>query len=227
MAESATKNDLITFAGPIFDLVLRLKAGIVAPSNELRPQIAGMLADFEKRAERYRFNHKIVNVSKFALASFVDEAILTNNFPLRSEWERNPLQLEYFGEQLAGNKFFDKLESMLKQIDVTQDAVEIYYFCMLLGFKGRYGVYEQEKLLAIMQTTANVLVKIGKIKPVELAPNWLQNDQPEPPKKRGMPMWAKAMFFAWAGIALVAYLVMFVLSSSYMQDAIDHLQFGG
>ena len=88
--------------------------------------------------------------------------MLTNNFPLRDEWEKYPLQLEYFGEQLAGNKFFDKLQAMLKQIDVTADAVEIYYFCMLLGFKGRYGVYEQEKLLQIMQTTANALVKAGK-----------------------------------------------------------------
>ena len=93
-----------------------------------------MFDDFERRAERYRFNHKIVSVSKFGLAAFVDETVLTNNFPLRNEWEKNPLQLEFFGEQLAGNKFFEKLEAMLKQIDVTADAVEIYYFCMLLGF---------------------------------------------------------------------------------------------
>ncbi|MGH9821418.1 MAG: type IVB secretion system protein IcmH/DotU, partial [Pyrinomonadaceae bacterium] len=166
MSERTTKNDLVTFAGPIFDLILRLKAGIVAPSNELRPQVAAMLDDFDKRAERYRFNHKIVQVSKFALAAFVDETVLTNNFPLRDEWEKYALQLELFGEQLAGNKFFEKLDSMLKQVEVTQDAIEIYYICMLLGFKGRYQIYEQEKLLAIMQETANVLVKVGKIKPV-------------------------------------------------------------
>ena len=226
MAETASKNDLVAFAGPIFDLVLRLKATIVAPSNKLRPQIASMLDDFEKRAERYRFNHKIISVSKFALASFVDEAVLTNNFPLRAEWERNPLQLEYFGEALAGNKFFDKLESMLQQIDVTQDAVEIYYFCMLLGFKGRYGVYEQEKLLAIMQTTGNALVRIGKMKQTELSPHWLANDQPEPPKKRGMPTWAKVGALAGLGVAFITYLVFFLLSSKFLQDAIEHLQFG-
>src|SRR5829696_7004256 len=101
----ASKKDLITFAGPIFDLILRIKAGIVAPSNELRPKMVGLLDEFEKRAERYRFNHKIVQVSKFALASFVDETVLTANFPLKIEWEKNPLQLELFGEQLAGNKF--------------------------------------------------------------------------------------------------------------------------
>ena len=224
MAEIASKNDLVTFAGPIFDLILRLKANIVAPSNDLRPKIAGLLDDFEKRAERYKFNHKIVSVSKFALASFVDETILTNNFPLRSEWERNPLQLEYFGEQLAGSKFFDKLESMLRQIDVTQDAVEIYYYCMLLGFKGRYGVYEQEKLLAIMQSTANALVKAGKIKPVELSPHWLANDQPEVPKDRGLPTWAKIGAFGGLGLAMITYLIMFLMSSMYLKEAVDKLQ---
>ena len=225
MSDRSSKNDLVTFAGPIFDLVLRLKAGIVAPSNALRPQVAAMFTDFEKRAERYRFNPKIIQVSKFALAAFVDETVLTNNFPLRAEWEKYALQLEYFGEQLAGNKFFDKLDAMLNQIEVTQDAVEVYYVCMLLGFKGRYAVYDQEKLLAIMQNTANALVKIGKIKPVELAPNWVANDQPKPPEKRGMPVWAKFGALGGLGFALVIYLVMFVMSSKFLQDAMSGLQF--
>lgn len=224
MSERSNKNDLVAFAGPVFDLILRLKAGIVAPSNELRPQIAAMLMDFEKRAERYRFNHKIIQVSKFALASFVDETVLTNNFPLRDEWEKNPLQLEYFGEQLAGNKFFEKLNAMIKQIEQTADAVEIYYVCMLLGFKGRYGVYEQEKLLAIMQSTANALVKVGKIKPVELSPNWLANDQPKPPEERGMPVWAKISAFSGLGLALIIYLTMFIMSSKILDDVMRKLQ---
>ena len=223
MSERTTKNDLVTFAGPILDLVLRLKAGIVAPSHELRPQVAGMLEDFEKRAERYRFNHKIVQVSKFALAAFVDETVLMNNFPLRDEWEKYALQLELFGEQLAGNKFFEKLSAMLKQIEVTQDAVEIYYICMLLGFKGRYQVYEQEKLLAIMQETANALVKVGKIKPVELAPHWLSVDQPKPPPKRGMPIWAKISAIAFIGLAIIVYVIMFLMSTTFLQTARDSL----
>ena len=225
MSERAAKNDLITFAGPVFDLILRLKSGIVAPSNDLRPKVAAMLTDFEKRAERYRFNPKIVSVSKFALAAFVDETVLMNNFPMRDQWEKYALQLEYFGEQLAGNKFFEKLEAMLGQIDVTKDAVEVYYICMLLGFKGRYAVYEQDKLLAIMQRTANALVKAGKIAPVELSPHWLVTDQPEPPKKRGMPVWAKIGALGGLGFALVVYLVLFVMSSKFLQDAMSGLQF--
>lgn len=224
MSEVALKNDLITFAGPIFDLVLRVKAGIVKPSPELRPKVEAMFDDFDRRAERYRFNHKIVSVSKFGLAAFVDEAVLTADFPLKHEWEKNPLQLKFFGEQLAGNKFFDKLESMLPQIEVTQDAVEIYYYCMLLGFKGRYAVYEQEKLLAIMQNTANQLVKAGKIKSVELSPNWIANDQPKPPEKKGMPVWAKVGALAFMGVSFIVYLVMFLLSSKFLQETVEKLR---
>ena len=225
MSERPTsKNDLVTFAAPIFDLILRLRAKIVQPSNDLRPQVAKMLTDFEKRAERYRFNPKIIQVSKFALASFMDETVLTNNFPMRDQWERNPLQLEYFGEQLAGNKFFEKLEAMLKQMNVTADAVEIYYVCMLLGFKGRYAVYEQDKLLSIMQKTAKELVKVGKMKAVELSPNWFADDQPEPPEKKGMPIWAKIAAFSGLGAAFIVYLVMFLMSSKFLREAIEKLQ---
>ncbi|MDH3494735.1 MAG: type IVB secretion system protein IcmH/DotU [Acidobacteriota bacterium] len=219
----SSQNSLLRFAGPVFDLILRLKAGIVQPSNSLRPKVAKLLDEFEKRAERYRFNHKVVRVSKFALASFVDETVLTNNFPLKDEWEKYPLQLEYFGEQLAGNKFFDKLEAMLRQMKVTADAVEIYYVCMLLGFKGRYGVYEQDKLISIMQKTANALVKAGKIVPTELSPNWLANDQPKPPKKKGMPVWAKVSALAGLAVAVVIYMGMMLVSISYLRDAMEKL----
>jgi type VI secretion system protein ImpK len=221
---SQSANDLVTFAAPVFDLILRLQAGIVKPSNELRPKIKSLLDDFEQRAERYRFNHKIVNVAKFALASFVDETVLTGDFHLKEEWEKYPLQLEYFGEQLAGNKFFEKLQALIAQIDVTADAVEIYYVCMLLGFKGRYAVYEHEKLLSIMQRTADALVKAGKITKVELSPHWRADDQPKPPEKRGMPVWAKVAAFGGLATALLLYLVMFLLSSKFLDDAMQKLQ---
>jgi type VI secretion system protein ImpK len=217
-------NDLVTFAAPVFDLILRLQAGIVKPSNELRPKIKSLLDDFEQRAERYRFNHKVVNVAKFALAAFVDETVLTGDFHLKEEWEKYPLQLEYFGEQLAGDKFFEKLQAMIAQIDVTADAVEIYYVCMLLGFKGRYAVYEHDKLQGIMQRTADALVKAGKITKVELSPHWRADDQPKPPEKRGMPTWAKVTAFGGLAFALLLYLVMFLLSSKFLDDAMQKLQ---
>lgn len=223
VSRKPANNDLVAFAGPFFDLILRLKAGIVQPSNELRPKIAALLQEFEERALRYRYRESLIQVAKFALASFIDETVLTNNFPLKEEWEKYPIQLEHFGEQLAGNKFYDKLDAMLRQIDVTADAVEVYYVCMLLGFKGRYAVYEHEKLLATMQRTADALVKCGKISKVELSPHWLVQDQPVAPEIKGMPTWAKITAFGGLGFAIILYLVMFLMSSSFLKDALDKI----
>ncbi len=218
-------NDLVAFAGPIFDLILRLKAGIVQPSNELRPKINQLLQEFESRALRYRYRESLIQVTKFGLASFVDEAVLTNDFNLKEEWEKYPIQLEHFGEHLAGNKFFDKLDALIRQIEVTADAVEVYYVSMLLGFKGKYAVYEQDKLRDTMQRTADALIKVGKISKVELSPHWLVEDQPLPPKKRGMPTWAKITAFAGLCSAVLLYLVLFVWSSSILYREMSKLVF--
>ena len=94
---------------------------------------------------------------------------------------------------------------------------------MLLGFKGRYAVYEHDKLISVMQKTAKALLKVGKIQPTELSPNWLANDQPEPPKKRGMPTWAKISAFSGLGLAVLVYLMMFIVSSSFLNDSMNKL----
>lgn len=221
-------TDLVAFAGPTFDLILRLKAGIVQPSKTLRPQIAALLKEFEERAIRYRHRESVIKVAKFGLAVFVDEIILIKaseggDYALREEWEKVPIQLEFFGDNVGGETFYEKLEAMLRQIDVTADAVEVYYVCMLLGFRGKYAVYEQDKFLKIMQKTADALVRCGKISKVDLSPHFVVNDQPEPPKKRGMPTWAKLLAFSGLGLAILIYLVMFIWSSYILSEAMKIL----
>jgi type VI secretion system protein ImpK len=210
----------------VFDLILRIKSGIVTPSLELRPQVAAMLNKFEERALKYRYSEKIVRLAKFALAAFVDETVLTNNFSLKEEWEKYPLQLEYFGEQLAGNKFFDRLESMLKQIDAAVDAAEIYYVCLLLGFKGKYAVYMEEELLSVIQRTADALQRVGRLRQVNLAPNAFVTDQPEPPKKHPfLPTWAIVSGGVGLGLSVLIYLFLLLFANRSLNGALEKLLF--
>jgi len=219
-------TDLVSLAAPVFDLILRVKAGIVTPSTELRPQVAAMLQKYEERALRHRFSEKIVRLAKFALAAFVDETVLTNDFPLKEEWEKYPLQLEYFGEHLAGNKFFDRLESMLRQTEAAADAIEVYYVCLLLGFKGKYAVYLENELLDVIQRTGAALQRIGRLKNIELSPHGVAADQPEPPKKYPfLPLWAKITAGAGLGLALLIYFSLLLLSRSFLNDALEKLLF--
>ncbi len=221
MSEKTTKNDLVAFAGPVFDLILRLKSGIVAPSNDLRPKIAAMLMDFEKRAERYRFNHKIIQVSKFALASFVDETVLLQDFPLREYWEKNPLQLEYFGEHLAGIKFYERLDAMLKRPEATVDAIEVYYICLLLGYRGRYAIYFEEQAREIIEKVADILRRLGRLQAADLSPHWKMTDQPEIPRDPGLPLWVKLGGGLGLGLVVTTYMLLFHLLGSDVSSALS------
>ena len=224
--ESQSATDLVSLAAPIFDLILRIKAGFVTPSTDLRPQIAAMLAKFEERAGRFSYHEKVIRLAKFALAAFVDETVLTNKFPLREEWEKYPLQLEYFGEHLAGNKFFERLEAMLKQIDVAADAIEVYYICLLLGFKGKYAIYGENELTETIKRTAGALQNAGRLQNIDLAPHAFQQDQPEIPEKQPfLPICAKVAASVGLVLTIVIYLSLLLVSRNNLNAALEKLLF--
>lgn len=204
-----SSNDLVSLAGPVFELLLKLQAGLVEPSNELRPTIKRLLDDFEQRGNTLRYGQNQIQSAKFALAAFADEIMLNAAFPLHEEWEKFPLQLEYFREHLGGVKFFEKLDELLKNAEQEADVIEVYYVCMLLGLKGKYKIYMEDQLKGVMEATANELRRVGRLQETDLSPHWKVTDQLPPPPKRGIPIWMKIS----AGVLLVFVFLVFVVLS--------------
>src|SRR5260370_11722821 len=126
---------------------MMVKAGINALWNDLRRTIDGFLKDMEARGQPFGYTGKHLETVKFALAAFVDETVLTADFPVREEWEKYPLQLEYVGEHLAGLTFYDRLDNLMKdaQNEADIDVVEVLYLSLLLGYKGKYNIYYEEQ----------------------------------------------------------------------------------
>ncbi len=221
---SRSGTDLASLVAPVFELVLKIQAGVVTPSNDLRPSVARLLSDMEQRCAALRYNPDQVQSAKFALAAFVDETVLADNkFPLREEWEKYPLQLEYFGEHLAGVKFFERLEELLKNTEANADVIEVYYLCMLLGFKGKYRKYLEDQLKAVIQNTADHLRRVNRLYEGELSPHWKVTDQPEPPSKPGIPLWVKISAGAGVGLAIMIFMILKLLLRSDIKQAVEQL----
>ena len=212
-----SSNDLVSLAGPVFDLLLKLQAGLVEPSNEVRPSIKRLLDEFEKRGVTLRYGQNQIQNVKFALAAFADEVMLSADFPLREEWEKFPLQLEYFREHLAGVKFFEKLDELLKHAETEADVIEVFYVCMLLGLKGKYKIYMEDQLKGVMEATANELRRVGRLQETDLSPHWKVTDQPPPPPKRGVPLWMKIS----AGVLLVLVFLVYVALSLFLSSDLN------
>ncbi|HVG39146.1 MAG TPA: type IVB secretion system protein IcmH/DotU [Pyrinomonadaceae bacterium] len=212
-------NDLISLAAPALDVVLQIRSGQIKPSNDLRRAIADLLKEMEERGATLRYADNQVQAVKFAAASFVDETVLTADFPLRDEWEKYPLQLEYFGEHLAGVKFFERLDELLKAPEVNADVIEVYYLCLLLGYKGKYKIYLEEQLKGVIENVAETLRRVGRLQTGDISPHWRVTDQPEPPKEEGLPLWFKLGAGGAVLLLVVFYAVIYLLLNQTVKAA--------
>lgn len=208
-------NDLLSLSAPLLELVLKLQAGVAEPSNDIRPLADDLLRQLEDGALRLGYHPRQIEHTKFALVAFLDETVLSpqRDFPLRSVWERDPLQLVYFKIHLAGEEFFDRLELALSSVEGGGgDVAELYYVCLTLGFKGKYNVHIREaELQQVIRQTGERLRSAGRLRPVALSSHWRADDQPAAPAAGALPLWAKVGLPAVAAFALFVYVVLYLL----------------
>jgi len=127
-----------------------------------------------------------IKLATFAVVGFLDESILSAQNPLFAAWPRKTLQEELFGTHMAGEIFFQNLQQLLGKPDSADlaDLLEVYYLCLLLGYRGRYSVGNTGELQATMQATAE---KIRRIRgPLGgLSPSWeLKAESLQAPKDK-------------------------------------------
>ena len=80
----------------------------------------------------------------YAMAAFIDEKILCSDWPCRQAWSHRPLQLQHFNEQLAGEGFFSRLDSLLIAEANDVAVLAFYGWLLRLGFIGKYVVEHQD-----------------------------------------------------------------------------------
>ncbi|MCA3175208.1 MAG: DotU family type IV/VI secretion system protein [Burkholderiales bacterium] len=185
-------------------------------------QVKKFLADFEKGAKRLEATAEEIFDAKYAFCAAVDETLLRSGGKIRESWERHPLQLIMFGEQLAGENFFIKLEALRSQGKTRVQVLEIFHMCLLLGFQGKYLLEGPEKLAYL---TARLGEEIAAMKGQRrgFAPHWELPDRVAHALKRDLPVWVMASAFAL--LALVGFLAVSWSLGAHTSDTLN--QYGG
>lgn len=136
----------------IFTGIVRIQAG-KQPLSDLetfRRRMKTALQEVEREALSAGYNSADLRDAQFAVVALLDESILSSKEPGREQWRAQPLNNELFGQAIAGEVFFDKLNSLSGRGDSIQlaDVLEVYLLCLLLGFEGRMsGSYRGEALV--------------------------------------------------------------------------------
>ncbi|TDR70273.1 type IVB secretion system protein IcmH/DotU [Paludibacterium purpuratum] len=183
-------------------LLFLLKEGHAPGSAaEFNEKLDQFLAQFERHARNLGKTPEAITQSKFAFCALMDEIILSSSFELRDEWERMPLQLRLFGEHLAGESFFNRLEALRLDPNKHLELLEVYYTCLLLGFKGKYLLEGQEKLDYLKQKLAQEIQQARGGK-AEFAPNWRLPQRFQAYIRHELPMWLYIALLAAVGVGI-------------------------
>lgn len=183
-----------------FYVVFMIKSGHRPGQAEgFRAHIRHFLIDFERGALPLKATADDVFLCKFAFCALVDETMLMTPSAARDAWERQPLQLELFGEQLAGERFFQHLEELRSSNPPRLQVMEVFHMCLLLGFQGQYVIEGSEKLNYLSGRLGNEIAHL-KGKRASFAPRWAPPDQVMHTLRHEVPLWVIASVFACLGL---------------------------
>ncbi|BAK75950.1 type IV/VI secretion system protein, DotU family [Pseudogulbenkiania sp. NH8B] len=183
-------------------LLFLLKDGNAPGSSvEFNRRIDQFLLQYERNARNFGKSVEAIGQAKYAFCALLDEIILSSDFSLRDEWERMPLQLRLFGEHLAGEGFFNRLEQLRLEPARHIEELEVYYTCLLLGFQGRYLLEGEEKLGYLTHKLGQEIQQVRGGK-AEFAPNWQLPQRFQAYVRHELPLWLYFALLALAGAAI-------------------------
>lgn len=180
--------------------------------DEFREKILTLLDRFENQAQKLHFSAADIHDAKYAYCALLDETIVTQQnvqfFDLQNYWMVNPLQLSLFGSQLAGYRFFEILESLRSLGKERLAALEVFHYCILLGFHGKFRIESLHDLNHLM-TRVGDEIDFLKGKKASFSPFAALPDQIRHVIHRELP-------FFWVLIFLALFTLMSFASLSFM-----------
>lgn len=143
--------------------------------------------------------------ARYAVAAYIDEMIINSRWANREQWAARPLQYDFFGEYVAGEGFFKRLETVRRSLPVNADLLEVYGLCLILGFEGQYRINEREQLRGLIEdVTREVQAKRGDFP--ALSPHGKRPEELMELVKRDLPIWV--VLVTSMGIVFLFYLAL-------------------
>lgn len=221
--QDSFNNPLLECASGIFALIAPFRAearGANLP-EDYRTSIVAAFDVFDRMAFDHKIPHSPVQDAKLALAAYIDETVLSSDWPGRMSWMERPLQMELFGEHLAGEKFYSRLAELRQGGESNVNLLELFYVCLQLGFEGIYRIRGLEQLMALQVDLRRQIEDYRGLRDATLAPDGIPDDSFLGKIKREVPYWVVASVSA--AIVFVVYIGYGVATSTMVSRNADSI----
>jgi type VI secretion system protein ImpK len=215
-------REMTGIATDLFLIIIRMReADDLGDPASLRKLIMYYLDLFKKNCVTVGISTEAVNEAMYAIVALIDETVLSVSGACRDYWFSRPLQLDLFGDNIAGEEFYIKLQKVLAQAEKKKDVLEMYYICLSLGYEGKYRIMNPEERTTILEETGRKLRRTKIRMSSSLSPHGNRTDYVPPHKKVSaitFPLWAAALVIA--GLCGMAYVAFMWLSSMELQKVL-------
>ncbi len=187
-------NPLIAAAAPLLAAAVRIAGGRGrAPDpDQLRRHMVEAVREFERRALATGLDTRSLRAARYALCATVDDLVLSTPWGAASSWGAQTLTSIFHNEVSGGERFFDILDQMQKDLGHHSEVVELMYLCMALGFEGRYRV-QPRGIAALAELRDSIYRTIRQRRGEferELSPHWRGLPAAFRPLAQRVPIWA-------------------------------------
>src|SRR5690606_21186729 len=202
-------NRLLAAANPLLVLIpqIRATASHASPAM-LRERLVDEVRQFELRAQQAGIANETILGARYCLCTALDEAAALTPWGGNGVWSAHSLLVTFHNETWGGEKFFQLLARLSQNPSRHIDLLELLYYCLQLGFEGRYRVADdgRNQLATLRQRLLLVLRSARGEYARALSPHWRDAPLLSEVKRLPVPVWVFAVI---AGAAsLLAYLAL-------------------
>lgn len=200
-------NPLIAAAAPVLAAAIRLGTPRPPDPERLKRGMVEAIRGFEQRALTTGLDMRSLRAARYALCATIDDLVLNTPWGGASSWTAQSLTSLFHNEVSGGERFFEILEQMQKDLVHHAEMLELMYLCLAIGFEGRYRVLPRgSAALAELRESLYRAIRgrRGEIER-ELSPAWRGLSVAHTPLAGRMPVWVLAT--ATLGIVCAIYLV--------------------
>ncbi|OGT48284.1 MAG: hypothetical protein A3F17_02415 [Gammaproteobacteria bacterium RIFCSPHIGHO2_12_FULL_41_15] len=136
---STIVNPLVAAASPLLALATELHHIKQAPDKDkLHTLLCHEIRTFEVVCTRYNYSPTIILAARYMLCALIDEILLQSHWGQQIQWFQQKLLSTIIKDHMPDDMFFLILEKSSQEPDRYLDIIELCYFCLCHGFKGKY-----------------------------------------------------------------------------------------
>jgi type VI secretion system protein ImpK len=134
----------------VLGLLERIERNEYRSAEEEREQVQNRLREAEDQlGEKSGWE-----LAKYALVAWIDEVLIAAPWEGSHWWENNLLEFAHFKTRVRAAEFYAKAKEA-RELS-RRDALEVFYVCVVLGFRGLYALPEGPILADQLQLPADV-----------------------------------------------------------------------